>query len=89
MIAGIDGGTTIIKNRTNEPANYNAMVIKGETLKQAIAVSDDLVNTDLYTSAVAYNGTLVQIQALSKNPMYALNFTGDCDWDAIEYINLK
>ena len=89
LISGVEGITTITKNRTNESAFYNSMIIKGETLEQAITITDDLVNTDLYTSAVAYNGTLAQIQILAKSPMYALNFTGDYDWDAIKYINLK
>ena len=89
LFAGVEGVTTIAKNRTNEPAFYNSMIIQGETLEQAITITDDLVNTDLYTSAVKYNGTLAQIQELAKSPMYALNFTGDYDWDTIEYVNLK
>ena len=89
LMAGINGATTIVKNQINEPIYYNSMVAKGKTLEQAINVSDDLINTDLYTSAVTYNESLAQIQALSKNPMYVLNFTGNYDWDAIEYIELK
>ena len=79
---------TIVQNRIDEPAVYASYVARQETIQDALMVTEDVVNTELYSSAIGFNSQLAQIQAKYHTNFYSLNFTGDCDWDAIKPIDL-
>jgi hypothetical protein len=80
---------TIYDTRQEEPVYYQAMITKKETIEDSLVVTTDIVNTQLYESAIAFNTDLVEYQQYSINPNYKYNFTGNCDWFAIEPIKLK
>ena len=79
---------TIVQNRIDEPAVYASYVARQETIQDALMVTEDVVNTELYSSAIGFNSQLAQIQAKYHTNFYSLNFTGNCDWDAIKPIDL-
>lgn len=81
--------STVYTNQVEEPARYEYAIIRAETLKDALDVTEDIVNTDLYASVVGYNAQLATIKAKAADPIYAINFSGDYDWGALDYINLK
>ena len=76
-------------NRMNEPAIYQQMMIERTSIEDALEVSDDVVNTDLYIQAVDYNNRLAEMQVKSVSKDYKRNFTGNYDWNTIQYIDLK
>ncbi len=81
--------SSIYETRINEGSHYESIVMEGETIREALKVSDDIVNTGLYSSAINYNSQLAAIKEKSANPRYSINFTGDYDWTAIDYIDLN
>ena len=80
---------SVYETRINESSHYESVVMEGETIREALKVSDDIVNTGLYSSAINYNSQLAAIKEKSTNPRYSINFTGDYDWTAIDYIDLN
>ena len=78
----------IHENKAMEPAVYEKMIICGDTYRDALEHSTDIINTDLYLDIVEYNEQLTMIKSSSKIPNYSFNFSGDYDWDALEYIDL-
>lgn len=82
-------GSEIYKTRINENSHYEAMIMRKESLEDVLEVTDDIVNTDLYSQVVAYNAQLATIKSKYTDSRYSINFTGDCDWTAIDYIDLK
>lgn len=96
IVAALAFGTCIIfevydtvDNRINEPVYYSQMIAEGDTLEDAISNSEDIINTELYTSIVGYNRRLADIKMKASLPAYSWNFTGIHDWDAIPYIELE
>ena len=82
-------GGTIYDTRQDEPVFYQAMIAEKEAIENSLAITTDIVNTQLYESAIAFNAELATYQQFSINPNYKYNFTGDYDWFAIEPIELK
>ena len=82
-------GGTIYDTRQDESVFYQAMIAEKETIEDSLAITTDIVNTQLYESAIAFNTELATYQQFSINPNYKYNFTGDYDWFAIEPIKLK
>lgn len=80
---------TIISNRYEEPAIYEQYIEREKVITDCIEISDDIINTDLYNNAIAYNTNLAEIKAKYTDSNFSINFTGDYDWDAIPYISLK
>lgn len=80
---------SVYETRVNEGSHYESVIMKGETIREALKVSDDIVNTGLYSSAINYNSQLAVIKEKSANPRFSINFTGDYDWTAIDYIDLN
>ena len=78
-----------VDNRINEPVYYAEMIAEGDTLEDAISNSEDIINTELYTSIVSYNRRLADIKMKASLPAYSWNFTGIHDWGAIPYIELE
>lgn len=78
-----------VDNRINEPVYYAEMIAEGDTLEDAISNSEDIINTELYTSIVSYNRRLADIKMKASLPAYNWNFTGIHDWEAIPYIELE
>ena len=85
----IDCVSKINNNRINEGARYEQAIIEAVTITDALEVSEDIVNTDLYVNAVDYNANLAEMKAMYNNPHYKVNFTGRYDWNVLEYISLK
>lgn len=81
--------STLYTNHIEEPARYEYAIVRAETLKDALEVTEDIVNTDLYSNVVAYNAQLATIKTKFSDPLYHMNFSGDYDWGVLEYINLK
>lgn len=80
---------TIISNRYEEPAIYEQYIEREKVITDCIEISDDIINTDLYNNAIAYNTNLAEIKAKYTDSNFSINFTGDYDWTAIPYISLK
>lgn len=80
---------TIISNRYEEPAIYEQYIEREKVITDCIEISDDIINTDLYNNAIAYNTNLAEIKAKYIDSNFSINFTGDYDWGAIPYISLK
>lgn len=80
---------TIISNHYEEPAIYEQYIEREKVITDCIEISDDIINTDLYNNAIAYNTNLAEIKAKYTDSNFSINFTGDYDWDAIPYISLK
>lgn len=80
---------TVVSNRYEEPAIYEQYIERGKVIADCIEVSDDIINTELYNTAIAYNTNLAEIKAKYADPRFEMNFTGDYDWNAIPYMNLK
>ena len=80
---------TVVSNRYEEPAIYEQYVERGKVISDSIEVSNDIINTELYNNAISYNTTLAEIKAKYADPRFSMNFTGDYDWNAIPYIDLK
>ena len=78
----------IHENKIMEPAIYEKMIICGDTYRDALEYSTDIINTDLYLDIVKYNEQLTIIKSKSKIPNYSFNFSGNYDWDALEHIDL-
>ena len=85
----IDLASKTRNNKMNEPAIYQQMMVERTSIVDALEVSDDVVNTYLYTRAVDYNSRLAEMQVKSVSEDYKHNFTGDYDWSVIQYIDLK
>ena len=79
----------ICSNRVNESVYYETYKIEGETLRDILEDTEDIVNTMLYMEVVQYNTELTEIKEKSKMPVYSLHFTGEVNWDNIPCINLK
>lgn len=79
----------VISNRYEEPAIYEQYVERGKATADCIEVSDDIINTELYNTAIAYNTNLAEIKAKYTDPNFSMNFTGNYDWSTIPYISLK
>lgn len=79
----------VVSNRYEEPAIYEQYVERGKVIADCIEVSDDIINTELYNTAIAYNTNLAEIKAKYADPRFEMNFTRDYDWNAIPYISLK
>ena len=79
----------VVSNRYEEPAIYEQYVERGKVISDSIEVSNDIINTELYNNAISYNTTLAEIKAKYADPRFSMNFTGDCDWNTIPYIDLK
>jgi len=84
-VFAIDTGS-LIHQRNKEPIIYQQMIAKKQSLEQAFEHSHDVVNTDLYTHAVAWNTELAKIQTAANDPKYAITFSGKVDWLSIEPI---
>lgn len=80
---------TVVSNRYEEPAIYEQYIERGKVIADCIEVSDDIINTELYNTAIAYNTNLAEIKAKYADPRFEMNFTGDYDWNAIPYMDLK
>ena len=80
---------TVVSNRYEEPAIYEQYVERGKVISDSIEVSSDIINTELYNNAISYNTSLAEIKAKYADPRFSMNFTGDCDWNTIPYIDLK
>ena len=80
---------TVVSNRYEEPAIYEQYIERGKVIADCIEVSDDIINTELYNTAIAYNTNLAEIKAKYSDPRFEMNFTGDYDWNTIPYIDLK
>lgn len=78
-----------ISNRYEEPAIYEKYVERGKMITNYIEVSDDITNTVLYNNAIDYNTDLAEIKAKYADSRFEMNFTGNYDWNAIPYIDLK
>lgn len=81
--------TAVISNHYDEPAIYEKYVERGKVIADCIEVSDDIINTELYNTAIAYNTNLAEIKAKYADPRFNMNFTGDYDWNAIPYMDLN
>ena len=79
----------ICSNRVNEPIYYEMYKVEGETLRDVLEDTEDIVNTVLYMEVVQYNAELTEIKEKSKMPSYSHNFTGEVNWDNIPCIDLK
>lgn len=79
----------VVSNRYEEPAIYEQYVERGKVISDSIEVSNDIINTELYNNAISYNTTLAEIKAKYADPRFSMNFTGNCDWNTIPYIDLK
>ena len=82
-------GGTIYDTRQDELVFYQTMNAEKEAIEDSLAITTDIVNTQLYESAIVFNAELATYQQCSINPNYKYNFTGDYDWFAIEPIELK
>lgn len=80
---------TVVSNRYEEPAIYEQYVERGKVIADCIEVSDDIINTELYNTAIAYNTNLAGIKAKYADPRFSMNFTRDYDWNIIPYMDLK
>lgn len=80
-------GTTV-QNRIAEPALYASTQSTYVTVTQALDVSDDVIKSDLYLSAVDYNKTVAKYQSYYNQPGFAINFSGKYDWNALPVIDL-
>ena len=80
---------TVVSNRYEEPAIYEQYIERGKVIADCIEVSDDIINTELYNTAIAYNTNLAEIKAKYADPRFEMNFTGNYDWNTIPYIDLK
>ena len=78
----------IRENKIMEPVIYEKMIVCGDTYRDALEHSTDIINTELYLDIVKYNEQLTMIKSTSKIPNYSFNFSGDYDWNALEYIDL-
>ncbi len=76
-------------NRCKEPSNYETMIVQGETIREALDSTTDVVNTDLYIKAVDYNSELTTIKTKYNDPKCRFNFSGDYDWNDIELIEIS
>ena len=79
----------ICDNRYEEPSNYEAMIVQGETIREALDSTTDVVNTDLYIKAVDYNSKLTTIKTKYNDPKYRINFSGNYDWNNIKLIEIS
>lgn len=79
----------IYSNRVHEPSRYSAVIAEAKTLTEALDVSEDIVNTDLYNRVVDYNTNLASIKSKFNNNDFRLNFSGKYDWNALERIDLN
>lgn len=80
---------TVVSNRYEEPAIYEQYIERGKVIADCIEVSDDIINTELYNTAIVYNTNLAEIKAKYTDPNFSMNFTGNYDWSTIPYISLK
>lgn len=80
---------TVVSNRYEEPAIYEQYIERGKVIADCIEVSDDIINTELYNTAIDYNTNLAEIKAKYADPRFEMNFIGDYDWNAIPYMDLK
>jgi hypothetical protein len=82
-------GSSIYHNRINEAEYYTTAVVRAETIDAAIEVSEDIINTELYLDAIEFNKELAEVKSKFNNPHYKMNFTGEYDWNELEYIELR
>lgn len=82
-------GNSIYHNRINEAEYYTSAVVRAETIDAAIEVSEDIINTELYLDAIEFNEDLAEVKSKFNNPHYKMNFTGEYDWNELEYIELR
>ena len=82
-------GDSIYHNRINEAEYYTSAVVRAETIDAAIEVSEDIINTELYLDAIEFNKELAEVKSKFNNPHYKMNFTGEYDWNELEYIELR
>ena len=80
---------TVWNNRCKEPSNYETMIVQGETIREALGSTTDIVNTDLYIKAIDYNSELTTIKAKCNDPKYSINFSGNYDWNNIKLIEIS
>ena len=76
-------------NRRKEPSNYETMIVQGETIREALDSTTDVVNTDLYIKAIDYNSELTTIKTKYNDPKCRFNFSGDYDWNNIKLIEIS
>lgn len=81
--------TTIYQNRMKEPILYNTIIVEQKSIKDCLNSTNDIINTELYTKAIDFNKKLTDIKDRSKNPNYKLNFTGDYNWEDIDFITFN
>ena len=85
IVLGISVGN-IYSNRVNEDVVYAEMANKKQALENVVNETEDIINTDLYNQVVSFNTKLGKMQTYSTHPNYSINFSGNCDWYAIEPI---
>ena len=86
LICSINTLSVLYSNRIEEPARYELFIAKGDTISYALAVSNGNIDDEIYTQISSYNTHLAKIKANFNNPAYSLNFSGDYDWNALNYI---
>lgn len=89
LITVATNGNSIYHNRINEAEYYTSAVVRAETIDAAIEVSEDIINTELYLDAIEFNEELAEVKSKFNNPHYKMNFTGEYDWNELEYIELR
>lgn len=85
IAVGLNGCNSYLQ-RENEPNIYQATIVEGETLSKALDGTEDVVNTGLYTQAVAYNAELAKIQSAYADPNCSMSFSGKIDWSTVPLI---
>lgn len=86
LICSINTLSVLYSNRIEEPARYELFIVKGDTISYALAVSNGNIDDEIYTQISSYNTHLAKIKANFNNPAYSLNFSGNYDWNVLNYI---
>lgn len=71
-----------------ELLEYNAMLIQGRTIQEALNNSTDVVNSELYLRAVEFNGLLSKYEDFVNNPFYK-PMRWSMDWQNIPRITFN
>ena len=89
FISSLNVGFTLHTNKIEEFSRYQTYIVSKNSYEEILNMSTDIINTPLYEEVVEYNKNLAEIKAKYNDPKFDMNFSGEYDWNALEYIELK
>ena len=89
MFVSVILALAIRENKDYEESYYTSTIVEAESLKSALEVSEDIVNTGLYERIVNYNSELAYIKTCFNSPNFKPTFSGEYDWNSIDYVLLN